>query len=269
MPKVDLGIDSKLTSLLSSSGVSSSTLSLALKNDLSYSLELWHSQGLKVTREHNNYFFSTKFTPIEDETFCIVDIETNGSSYEKHQIIEIAAIKVRGDKIIDEFNSLVFANEINPIISKLTGITLELTKDAPNLKSVLYGFREFLSDSIFVAHNTKFDFNFISASFDKVGLSTMLNRSICTLDLSQRVIESYRYALSYLNRLFLLHPEASHHRAMCDVKTTYELFKMLLKKVDSSIRTTEDLINFSKSAKMLKRPKYDTSLVAYRNLDNV
>ncbi len=60
-----------------------------------------------------------------------------------------------------------------------------------------------------------------------------------------------------LNESFNLHPEATHHRAMSDVITTYELFKLSIKNLGKSIRSVEDLIKFSKDAKRLRRPKFD------------
>ena len=198
--------------------------------------------------------------PISEATFCIVDIETNGSKIDKHQIIELGAVKVRQGKIIARYESLVKCNEINKHITEITGIKVEDTKDAPRLKQVLYEFKEFLSDDIFVAHDVKFDYRFISLSLQKIGLAPLLNRSLCTLDLSERTIQSYRYALSYLNEAFNLNPDATHHRAMSDVLTTTALFNKSINNLDKSIKNVEDLIRFSKNARRLKRPKFNPLL---------
>ncbi|MCW8838815.1 MAG: 3'-5' exonuclease [Thiovulaceae bacterium] len=242
---------------LSTKGLAREHLKTQLGDDLDFILELWQSQGLDIKKHHGNYFFATKFLKIEDAEFCIVDIETNGSKIEKHQIIEIAALKIKNNKVIGRFDTLVNTKEINIHITEITGIKAEDTKDAPNLKQVLYKFKEFLGDAVFIAHDVKFDFNFISASMQKIGLPPLLNRSLCSLHLAQRTIESYRYSLSYLNEFFNLYPDATHHRAMSDVLTTYELFKLCLKNIDNDVKTVEDLIKFSKHAKMLKRPKLD------------
>jgi DNA polymerase-3 subunit epsilon len=194
---------------------------------------------------------------MSDVEFCIVDIETNGSKLDKHQIIEIAAVKVKNGIITDRFESLVHCNEINEHITNITGITVEDTKDAPSLKEVLYKFKDFIRNAIFVAHDVKFDYKFISGSFRKVGLEPLLNRSLCSLALAERTLVSYRYGLSYLSDLFNLNPHATHHRAMSDVITTYELFKLSLQNCKENINNAEDLIKFSKEAPRLKRPKFD------------
>jgi DNA polymerase-3 subunit epsilon len=253
----NINLNDKSIHKLSNKGLAREHLKSQLGDDLDFVLELWRSQGLEIKKHHGNYFFATRFLKIEDAEFCIVDIETNGSKVSKHQIIEIAALKIKNGEIIDSYESLVFTKEINIHITEITGIKAEDTKDAPDLKKVLYQFKEFLGDAIFVAHDVKFDFNFISASMEKIGLPPLLNRSLCSLSLAQRTIESYRYSLSYLNEFLHLYPEATHHRAMSDVVTTFELFKLCIKNLPNDVKTVEELIKFSKHAKMLKRPKLD------------
>jgi len=253
----NINLDAKSISRLSGKGLSLEVLKRQLEHELELSLELWHAQGLKIVKHQGYYYFDTKFTSIEEAEFCIVDIETNGSKIEKHQIIEIAAVKVKNKKIIDRFDSLVYTESINPHITEITGIKAEDTKDAPQLKTVLEQFRLFLGNAVFVAHDVKFDYMFISQSLEKIGLEPLLNRSLCSLALAERTIVSYRYALSYLNDALSLNPNAQHHRAMSDVLTTYGLFLLSLENLPQDIKTVEDLIKFSKEAPRLKRPKFD------------
>ena len=253
----DFSLDAKSIHKLSSKGLSLKTLKEQIDEDLEFLLQLWHSQGLEILKQQGNFFFATKFISVKDAEFCIVDIETNGSKIEKHQIIEIAAVKVKNGQIIDTYESLVNCKEINHHITEITGITVKETKDAPMLKEVMYEFKKFLGDAVFIAHDVKFDYKFISLSMQKIGLSPLLNRSLCSLSLAERTIESYRYALSYLNESFSLNPSATHHRAMSDVLTTYELFKLSLEYLKEDVNSVEDLIKFSKEAKRLKRPKFD------------
>jgi DNA polymerase-3 subunit epsilon len=250
-------LDSKSIAKLANKGLCLDSLKKQIDEDVDLILELWHAQGLKVVKHQGNFYFDTKFTSLKDAVFCIVDIETNGSKVDKHQIIEIAALKIQNGTVIDTFESLVKCDEINEHITLITGISVNETKNAPPSKKVLQEFQLFLADSIFVAHDVKFDYKFISESFKKFGFAPLLNRSVCSLALAERTLTSYRYALSYLNDKFALYPAATHHRAMSDVITTYELFKLSLESLDKNIKTAEDLIKFSKEAKRLKRPKFD------------
>lgn len=261
MQNSNFPLDSKSESRLSTKGLPLENLKAQIDDSLDFTLELWRSQGLNIIRHKGYYYYATKFTPINKAEFCVVDIETNGSKLDKHQIIEIAAIKFKDNKIIGKFDSLVQCDRINPHITEITGISVKDTKDAPPLKDVLEEFKLFLGDAIFVAHDVKFDYNFISGSLQKIGLLPLLNRPLCSLSLAERTLVSYRYALSYLNKTFHLHPEASHHRAMCDVLTTYELVKLSMQNIEENLNNVEDLIKFSKTAPKKKRPKIDPFLV--------
>lgn len=250
-------LDAKSVSRLSSKGLCIESLKKQINENIDLNLEIWRAQGLDIVKHHGYYFFATKFIPFKDAEFCIVDIETNGSKIDKHQIIEIAAVKVKNAIITDKFESLVQCDRINKHITEITGISVEDTIDSPPLKDVLLEFKAFLGDAIFIAHDVKFDYRFISLSLQKIGLEPLLNRSLCSLGLAERTITSYRYALSYLSEYLNLNPNATHHRAMSDVQTTYELFMLSISKLDKKIRTVEDLIKFSKDSKRLKRPKID------------
>jgi len=253
-------LDAKSISKLATRGLPMEALKSQIDESLDLFLELSSAKGLNIIKRQGYYFFDTKYIKIENAEFCIVDIETNGSKIDKHQIIEIAALKIKNSEIIDSYESLVYTKEINPHITEITGISAEDTLDAPDLKTVMMEFKLFLKDTIFVAHDVKFDYNFISASMKKVGLEALFNRPLCSLALAERTIVSYRYGLSYLNDFLNLNPDATHHRAMSDVVTTYNLFVISLKNCTQSLNNVEDLIKFSKEAPRLKRPKFDPLL---------
>lgn len=214
---------------------------------------MWHTLGLPVMKLDNGKItLKSRETDICDETFCFVDIETTGG-IKDGQIIEIGALKVRGGDIIGKFETFVKAEIIPENIIELTGITLEDVADAPNLASVLESFRLFLGEAVFVAHNAKFDYGFISHSLEKLGFGMLLNLRICTIDLARRTIPSQRYGLSALKEL--LGVQNTHHRAYSDAVSCYEIFKHALTQIPWSVQTTTDLIQFSKTAKSVVLPK--------------
>jgi DNA polymerase-3 subunit epsilon len=213
--------------------------------------ELLLSNGLPLEFDGDFVFLKTKETPIEEQTFCVVDIETNGGSAKKgFQIIELGAVKYKNGQIIDKFESLVFAKEIPPYVQEVTKITPKMLEDAPRLENVLKDFKIFLEDDVFVAHDIKFDYTFISESFEKYNLGKLLNRKICTIDLAKRTIESERYGLGFLKELLNIDVD-NHHRAYYDALTTAIVFDKSLENIkksnNSKIKTVEALIAFSKS----------------------
>jgi len=215
--------------------------------------ELLLSNGLPLEFDDDNVYLKTTKTKLEDQTFCIVDIETNGGSVKKgYQIIELGAIKYKNGKIIDKFESLVYAKEVNEYIQEVTNITPEMLIDAPILESVLKEFKIFLEDDVFLAHDIKFDYKFISDSFEKYDLGKLENRKLCTIDLARRTIEAEKYGLSSLKDILSIDVD-NHHRAYYDALATTYIFEKSLSilKNNDKIKTSEDLISFSKKAKQL------------------
>ncbi len=254
----NISLNEKIRYKLAHNGATIDELLKQIEEDsIELALELYQAQGLEIVKKDNLYFYATTFLPIDEAVFCVVDIETNGSNTDKHQIIEIGAKKIQGGKIIDSFESLVHCDAINENITKVTGISSKDTINAPLQKEVMKSFKAFLQDSIVVAHDAKFDFKFISSMMKRSGFEEILNRHLCSIDLAERTIVAYRYGLGYLNDLLCLNKEATHHRALSDATTTAELFIKALSVLDESIITIEQLIEFSKKAKRLKRPTFD------------
>ncbi len=216
-------------------------------------LELLQTQGLSLKEAGGKFFFKTANTPLHQEVFTIFDIECNGSHPSRDQIIEIGAIKYQNGTELGRFESLVHATHLPHNISELTGITLEALSSAPTLSEVMHDFRNFIGDSVLVAHALKFDYDFLSAMMVRVGLGKLLNRALCTIDLAERTLSSAKYGLKYLNHTLMLQEDFIAHRAFHDATITTKLFEYLLTLLDENITTTEELIRFSKEAKRVPR----------------
>ena len=218
--------------------------------------ELLLSNGLPLDFEGDFVVLKTTKNTIHEQSFCIVDIETNGSNAKKgFQIIELGAVKYKNGKIIDKFESLVYAKEIPPYVQEVTKINPKMLETAPRLEKVLIDFKVFLGDDVFLAHDIKFDYTFISDSFEKYNLGKLLNRKICTIDLAKRTIKADKYGLSSLKEVLNINVD-NHHRAYYDALTTAIIFEECLNNIDySCIKSVEELINFSKSDSIINSPQ--------------
>ncbi len=227
-------------------------------NDLELEFELLISNGFPIDIEDNKIVLKTTRNLISEEIFCIVDIETNGGHVNKgHQIIELGAVKYKNGEIIDKYESLVYAKDIPKYIQEVTNITPSMLENAPVISTVLEEFKLFLEDDVFVAHDIKFDYNFISNSFEKYDLGRLENRKLCTIDLARRTIKAQRYGLSFLKELLNINID-NHHRAYSDALSTSYILEESLKHLSSDVKTTEDLIHFSKHAQPVM-PKLDVN----------
>jgi len=246
----------KLESALSNQGVPRNRFNQVLSKfgEVDMLIELLKAQGLPLYEHQGKFIYKTAIQPLSHGKFCIMDIETNGSKPTKGAtIIELGAVMYQDGKIIDEYESFVQCDMIPPMIVELTGITVEDTKEAPSLKQVMYEFKEFLGDAVFVAHDVKFDYKFTSAMMERVGLEPLANRKLCTFELAQRTFEAQRYGLKFLNETMDLHQEADHHRALSDAVTALELMKVSFECLPKKVTTVEKLIEFSKLAPRLAR----------------
>jgi len=225
-------------------------------DDFELMLQLLEAQGLNIVEKNRRFYLQSSVEDLFNTEFCIVDIEVNGMQ-DHHQIIEIGAVKYRRGKITDKFESLVKCDNINEFIEEITGISVEMTLNAPKLCDVMKEFRLFLGTAIFVAHDIKFDYKYVSKMFDRCLLEPILNRKLCTINLAERVISSYKYGLGFLNDTLHLHKDANHHRALSDAITTAYLLDYLIKKVPKHIKTAEDLIEYSSKSKRMKRVQFD------------
>ena len=219
---------------------------LFVESDVLY--ELLKSNGYPIEAYQNGYRLTTCFAPVEQQLFCIVDIETSGGKPSHAQIIEIGALKVEDGRIIDRFETFVSCSYLPEYITKVTGIEPCDLKGAPHLATALEEFRTFLGDAVFVAHNVGFDFHFLDVSFEQFGLGNIGNPFLCTIDLAKRTFESERYGLAFLRESLGIDTHVPmHHRAYADALSAYHVMQKSLSLLPNNIKTTDQLLQFSKS----------------------
>jgi DNA polymerase-3 subunit epsilon len=208
---------------------------------------LLQASGYPIEADGARYRYRPWFTPFQEETYCVVDIETNGSKPEKSQVIEIGAVKIQNGEIIDRFETYVACAYLPDQIIKLTGIEPEDLAGAPSRREALTQLRDFLDDTIFVAHNVQFDHSFLSASFARFGLGSIGNPRMCTIELAKRTFESERYGLAYLNETLDLGASVIH-RAFCDAQAASRVMLKSFETLPEYVVSTDDLLRFSVSS---------------------
>ena len=179
-----------------------------------------------------------------DDTYVVFDIETTGLSKEKEMITEIGAVKVADGKIIERFST--FVNPQRPIsaeITKLTGITDDMVKDAPTIENVLPEFLKFCEDTVLVAHNASFDTGFIRIAAERAGLGELHHTIVDTLELARALLpELNKHKLDIVCE-HLGVTLNGHHRAVNDAEATAEVFIKFLDMLAEKKVFTLDEIN--------------------------
>ncbi len=165
-----------------------------------------------------------------DQIYVVVDIETTGSRARSNRVTEIAAVKIRGNEVIDEWQSLINpCRSIPANITQLTGITNQMVSDAPVFQEVAEAFEQFSEGAVFVAHNVRFDYGFICDEFRRID-RIYRRPTLCTCVEMRKWYKGLRsYSLANLCAEYEIEL-TTHHRAMCDAKAASELLFMINEK---------------------------------------
>jgi len=177
--------------------------------------------------------------------YAIVDVETTGLSPVFDRIIEIAVVVYDGQQTVDTFSTLVNPEaRLAPNITLLTGITNELLQDAPKFYEIARKIVELTENTVFVAHNARFDYSFLRQSFHRLGYN-FHRRQLCTVRLSRKHFPDLpSYSLGSICRSLSI-PHEDKHRAMGDAMATLTLFQKL-QSCDSKEHPEVSLLNESK-----------------------
>jgi polyribonucleotide nucleotidyltransferase len=149
----------------------------------------------------------------------VVDIETTGIDPRMADLLEIAAVKVKGGKVADTWSTLV--NPGRPIVGQqIHGLTDKDVKGAPKPADAVRQLLAFAGDALIVGHNVGFDLTFLEEAHGD-GFRFAPGRYLDTLVIAREafpgVPESFK--LPDLARFLGVDVEASH-RALPDAEAT-------------------------------------------------
>jgi len=181
---------------------------------------------------------------LDDCAFAVVDVETTGvRAGAGDRITEIAVAVVHGERREIVFESLV--NPERPIprgICAITNITNDMVRHAPRFADLSERLLGALAGRVFVAHNARFDWNFLSAELRRSRDLTLDGSRFCTVRLARRLVKGVRSCgLDNLCRFFGF-VNGARHRAAGDALVTAELLCRLLALArEEGARTLQDL----------------------------
>jgi DNA polymerase-3 subunit alpha (Gram-positive type) len=177
---------------------------------------------------------------LHEDCYVIFDLETTGLSSERHDIIQIGAVKVIRGEMVDSFSTYVRAKHAIPeTIQALTAITENDLRDAPLLFDALLAFEAFIGDAILVAHNANFDLRFLHAKRQSLAMSPLANPVIDTLGLAKFLYPEFSaYNLKALADQLDV-PLENHHQAQSDALATAGIFRKMLQALPLNMELSE------------------------------
>jgi len=167
---------------------------------------------------------------IEGIEFTIFDTETTGLDPRSgDRIVELAAIRFKGEERLGVFESLVNSN--HPISSgafNVNKISSEMLIAAPQPKDIIPKFIHFIEGSQLCCYNADFDLGFLNNELKILGLSQIKDIPVVDLLKIARIVLPglERYALWYVAENLGIKIK-QEHRALADVELTLSVFYKL------------------------------------------
>jgi len=153
--------------------------------------------------------------------FVVIDVETTGVDVALADLVEVAAVRVKGGKAVDRWSTLVKPSR--PIVgNQMHGLTDTEVAGAPSPREAAEQLLKWAGDAILVGHNVGFDLGFLSEALGGRTFEpgTYLDTLTLARDGFPTGAESYK--LGELSRFFGIELQASH-RALPDAEATAAL----------------------------------------------
>ncbi len=166
----------------------------------------------------------------------ILDFETTGLSPDYgDRAIEIGAVLVRDNRIVDRFQSLMNPGKrISSFIEGYTGITNEMLSEAPPVAQVMERFVAFIAGHPLVAHNASFDRRFLDSELTRIGKSRS-HEFACSMLASRRVYPNApAHRLEALVSHLGLRTDGVFHRALADAEMTRHLWMGMIEEIKTT-----------------------------------
>ncbi len=176
------------------------------------------------------------------DNFTVVDVETTGLSPALDDIIEVSALRVRNNEVVDTFSSLVQLQthtSLDKAIIDKTGITFAMLSTAPAAAQVFPAVRDFIGADVIIGHNASFDVNFLYNKFMRTMRVPFTNNYVDTLRISRKVFPELRHhRLDNIAAKIGYSPE-TRHRALADCQTTLACYYAMRKRVWQTVGIDE------------------------------
>ena len=160
------------------------------------------------------------------------DTETSGAYPVRDEIVELAAVRIEPNGQRHVWTHLFKPHKpMNEEIIKIHGITNEMVQDQPYFQDKVHEVRDFIQDSILVAHHAPFDLGFLTLEFERAKLDFPKNVLLCSSLLSRELFKnSVNHKLQTLIKYFQL-PQGQAHRAEDDAEACMQVTLKCLEKL--------------------------------------
>jgi DNA polymerase III subunit epsilon len=119
--------------------------------------------------------------------WAIVDVETSGFRPGQARIVSLAALAVGDDGNVEHSVATLLNPGVDPGPTHVHGLTAEMLEGQPSFGDIVDRLVEVLAGRTIVAHNVAFDYAFLAAEAELVGVELPIDSAMCTVELSRRL----------------------------------------------------------------------------------
>lgn len=163
------------------------------------------------------------------DDYCVIDLETTGVSIRNANIVEISAIKVRNDIVVDEFATLVNPEcHIPEEATNINHINDAMVENAPRFSDIVDAFTLFVSDDVVIGYNIAgYDLNILYDKLMQERNVPFKNNYIDVMHAARRSISGINdYKLETVSTYYNL-DITGKHRALKDCYLTKDCYEKI------------------------------------------
>lgn len=169
--------------------------------------------------------------------YSIFDVETTGLSSKNDRIVQIAAMKVQNEEVLDKLNLYIkVPKELGidmSITERISGITEEfLEENGIDEYQAYCQFFNFIKGTTLVGHNVSFDIEFIKAMKGRYNnnFDYIYNPVFDTIQFAKLLFPNSKHKLGIVSDMMGIELENAHS-ADGDVEATYKIWQKILNKL--------------------------------------
>lgn len=176
-------------------------------------------------------------TVMRSRPLIFLDLEATGLQIQRHEIIEIGALKVKAKKpfpVVEQLEVRIKPSNMKVAdrgALKLVGYSDERWEDAISLAEALKRLDDFAEDGVLVGYNVSFDWAMLDRAYYNLGRSDpFYYHRLDVMPIAYQKLfsekEVKRFSLGEICKYFKITRE-NKHQALDDAKATYLVFKKL------------------------------------------
>ena len=233
--------------------------------DKPFDFKLLYGCEMNMVYPNLNIVYNSTDDILSEQEYVVFDLETTGLCNRYDRVIEFGAVlmyKGQVKEYKDFFVKVPFKlSEFTKGLTNISDADIESGRPFEECKDEIL---EFIKGRVLVAHNASFDYNFLNAELDRLGLPKLTNPVIDTLDLSRSLFKTRRaYRLGNMARQYgVEYNEEVAHRANYDAEVLAQIFNLMLKDLGKhGVVTLNDLKNYQGDDAFVKTRAYHTTIL--------